>query len=144
MRNERENYKRRKTNTKLSGNGWGLITDYSRLLIHWQLISMVLTFVLAWFTNLASTRLAQTSWWSAYTGTSHQASPCSDLHTGFDITGEYHDGTSSRTSCSRKISNRTFRAMLCLNAAVKDDDVKVFHSLTTCWTSLMVVENRLV
>ena len=47
---------------------------FSRLLIHGQLISMVMTFLLTWFTNLASTRLARTSWWAAYTCTSHQAS----------------------------------------------------------------------
>ena len=72
---------------------------FSRLLIHGQLISMVMTFLFLWFTNLD-----RTSWWSAYTGKPHHASYCSDLYTGFGITGEYHSGTSSRRPWSRKIS----------------------------------------
>ena len=77
---------------------------FSRLLIHGQLISIVVNFLLTWFTNLASTWLARTSWWTAYTGTSYQASTCTDSYTGFGITGEYHGGTPSRRSWSCKIS----------------------------------------
>ena len=58
-------------NSHLSGPYFIVFSSllFSLLLILGQLICMVMTFLLTWFTTLASTRLARTSWWSAYTGT---------------------------------------------------------------------------